>query len=143
MEFETVPAETFGASLKGYGLNLLVRDVERQVAFLTHVFEMTSHRVSADFAILAYQDQLMQLHADHTYAGHPLLGILPEAGARGAGAEVRLYQTDPDRVAERARVHQGAHILQKPEDKPHGLREVCILCENGYAWVASRPLFMP
>jgi hypothetical protein len=34
----------------------------------------------------------------------------------------------------------GALVLQPPTDKPHGLREVFILCENGYAWVASRPL---
>jgi hypothetical protein len=31
-------------------------------------------------------------------------------------------------------------VLQAPTDKPHGLRETFILCENGYAWVASRVL---
>lgn len=34
----------------------------------------------------------------------------------------------------------GLDILQGPADKPHGLRGVYILCDNGYAWVASRPL---
>jgi hypothetical protein len=31
----------------------------------------------------------------------------------------------------------GGTILQAPKDKPHGLREAYILCENGYAWVPS------
>jgi hypothetical protein len=29
-------------------------------------------------------------------------------------------------------------ILAPPLDKPHGLREAYILCENGYVWVPSR-----
>lgn len=139
MDFETVSPEEFGASLRGIGLNILVRDVRAQAAFLSEVFEMTAHRVSADFAIMEYHGQVLQLHADHTYGANPLLGLLPEAGARGAGAEVRLCETDPDAAAKRAEA-RGAHILQPPTDKPHGLREVYVLCENGYAWVASRPL---
>ena len=139
MDFETVSAEDFGASLRGIELNLLVRDVPAQVAFLCEVFGMTGHRVSRDFAILDYRGQLLQLHADHTYAGHPLPGLLPEAGARGAGAEFRLYDTDPDAAAARAEA-LGGHILQPATDKPHGLREAFILCNNGYVWVPSRPL---
>ncbi len=139
MDYDTVSAEAFGASLSGIGLNLLVRDVAAQVAFLTEIFEMAAHQPTADFAIMRYHDQVMQLHSDGTYHSNPLLGLLPEAGARGAGAEIRLYQTDPDQAAMRAE-KVGAHILQPLTDKPHGLREVYILCENGYAWVASRPL---
>lgn len=139
MDYETVTPEAFGASLRGIGLNILVRDVPALADFLAAVFGMRAHRVSADFAIMVYGDQLFQLHADATYAANPLLGLLPEAGARGAGAEFRLYDTDPDLAHARARA-RGAHILQAPMDKPHGLREVFILCENGYAWVASRPL---
>ncbi|WP_135506035.1 VOC family protein [Roseovarius aestuariivivens] len=139
MDFETVSAGAFGASLRGVGLNLLVRDVLAEVAFLEAVFGMRGHRVSRDFAILTYGDAVLQIHADATYAANPLLGLLPEAGARGAGAEIRLFDTDPDAAAARAEA-AGAHILQPPTDKPHGLREVYILCENGYAWVASRPL---
>lgn len=142
MEYETVSAETFGAALTGIGLNLLVRDVPTQVTFLEHVFGMQGHQVSADFAILTYKGQIMQLHADGTYHSNPLQGLLPEAGPRGAGAELRLYQTDPDEAAARAKT-LGAHVLQEPADKPHGLRETYILCENGYAWVASRPLQGP
>ena len=107
--------------------------------FLQKLFGMKSHRVSRDFAILTYGGQIMQLHADHTYGENPLLGLLPEAGVRGAGAEFRLYESDPDEVAARAE-GLGGHILQAPTDKPHGLREVYVLCDNGYAWVASKPL---
>lgn len=139
MDYDSVNAETFGASLKGIGLNLLVRDVLAEVTFLTEVFGMTAYQPTADFAIMRYHDQVMQLHSDGTYHSNPLLGLLPEAGARGAGTEIRFYQTDPDEAAGRAEKF-GAHVLQAPTDKPHGLREVYILCENGYAWVASRPL---
>lgn len=142
MDFETVSPEAFGASLRGFGLNILARDVPSLAGFLGRVFDMQAHRVSADFAIMTYHGQVFQIHADGTYGAHPLLGLLPEAGARGAGAEFRLYESDPDQAAARAR-DLGAHILQEPMDKPHGLRETCILCENGYAWVASRPLTCP
>lgn len=139
MDFETVSPEDFGASLRGMGLNILVRDVVRQVAFLEDVFGMKGHRVSADFAIMTYADQVMQIHVDGTYASHPLLGLLPETPPRGAGAQFHLFETDPDAAAEKAEA-AGGHVLQPPTDKPHGLRETFILCENGYAWVASRPL---
>jgi len=139
MDFETVDANVFGASLKGLGLNILVRDVPAMAGFLTEIFEMQAHRVSEDFAIMTYHGQVFQLHSDPTYGANPLLGLLPEAGARGAGAEFRLYETDPDVACARAEALE-AHILQAPTEKPHGLREAYILCENGYAWVPSRPL---
>lgn len=139
MDFETVSAENFGASLRGLGLNLLVRDVRAQCAMLEAVFDMTAHRVSSDFAILRYGGSLFQLHADGTYGSNPYLSYLPEAGPRGAGSELRLYETDPDSAAERALAH-GLHVLQPPTDKPHGLRECYLICPDGYAWVPSRPL---
>jgi predicted enzyme related to lactoylglutathione lyase len=139
MDFETVTPEVFGASLRGLGLNLLVRDVPREVAFLQAVFGMKPHRVSADFAIMEYGDQLLQLHADGTYASHPSLSLVPEGAPRGGGAQLHLFDSDPDEAAARAEA-AGGHVLQPPTDKPHGLRETTILCENGYAWVASRPL---
>jgi hypothetical protein len=139
MNFETVSPEDFGASLKGLGLNILVRDVVAQADFLKAVFDMQAHRVTADFAIMIYGDQVFQLHSDSTYHSHPLPSLLPEAGARGAGAEFRLYMSDPDEAEAKA-LALGAHILQGPKDKPHGLREAYILCENGYAWVPSRML---
>lgn len=139
MDYETISAEAFGSGLRGMGLNLLVRDVLKEVAFLEAVFEMVAHRISADFAIMTYGDQVFQLHSDGTYHSNPLLGLLPETPPRGAGVEIRLYQSDPEICTTRAEA-QGAMILQPPTDKPHGLREAYILCENGYAWVPSRPL---
>lgn len=139
MDYETISADAFGASLRGLGLNLLVRDVTREVAFLTDVMELTAHRVSADFAILTYGDQVFQLHSDGTYANNALLGLLPELPPRGAGVELRLYDTDPDAACARATA-SGAEVLAPPEDKPHGLREAYILSPDGYAWVPSRPL---
>ncbi|MCA0870560.1 glyoxalase [Seohaeicola saemankumensis] len=139
MDYETVKADDFGRSLSGMGLNLLVRDVPAQCALLEAVFDMRSHQVSPDFAIVTYGAQVFQLHADGTYHANPLLGLLPETPPRGAGLEIRLYDSDPDVAAARAEA-AGATILQPPTDKPHGLREAYILCANGYAWVPSRPL---
>lgn len=138
MDYETISPEAFGRSLGGLGLNLLVADVAREVAFLSGVFGMTAHRVSADFAIVAWRGQVFQLHADRTYHSHPLPGFLPEAGPRGAGVELRLYGEDPDTAAARAEVHGGT-VLAASADKPHGLREAYILSPAGYAWVPSLP----
>jgi hypothetical protein len=139
MDFESISAEDFGASLKGIGLNIVVRDVHRCAEFLTDVFKMNVHRLSGDFAIVTYAGQVFQLHSDGTYASNPLLGLLPENPPRGAGIELRLYETDPDLACERAHSF-GAMVLAEPTDKPHGLREAYILCDDGYAWVPSRPL---
>ncbi len=139
MDYETIAADAFGAGLRGLGLNLLTRDVRRLVAQLGTVFDMRAHRVSDDFAIMRYGDQVFQIHADSTYHANPMLGLLPENPPRGAGLEIRLYETDPDTAAERAEA-EGFTILQPPTDKPHGLRECYLLCSDGYAWVPSRPL---
>ncbi|WP_027245176.1 glyoxalase/bleomycin resistance/dioxygenase family protein [Leisingera daeponensis] len=138
MVYEQTDADSFGRSLRGIGINLLVRDVPAEVAFLETVFGLKGHQVSKDFAIVTYGGQVFQLHSDGTYADNPLLGLLPENPPRGAGIEIRLYDTDPDAAAARAEA-AGLTILQAPADKPHGLREAYILCDNGYAWVPSRP----
>lgn len=139
MDFERVSAADFGASLRGLGLNLLVRDVARQVAFLRDVFGMQAFQPTDDFAIMRYGDQLFQLHSDGTYHSNPMLGLLPESPPRGGGIEIRLYESDPDEVCAMAEA-AGGTVLQPPTDKPHGLREAYVLCENGYAWVCSRAL---
>lgn len=139
MDYETVSADAFGASLQGMGLNILVRDVRAQAARLTAVFKMQAHRISDEFAILRYGAQVFQLHSDGTYASNPYLALLPENPPRGAGVELRLYGTDPDHAAALAEA-QGMTLLQPPTDKPHGLRECYLLCPDGYAWVPSRPL---
>lgn len=139
MDYETVSADDFGKSLRGLGLNILVRDVRATGTFLADVFDMEIHRLSDDFAIVTYSDQVFQLHSDGTYHANPLLGLVPENPPRGAGIEIRLYETDPDIAVTRAEA-RGVTILQGPTDKPHGLREAYILCDDGYAWVPSRPL---
>jgi catechol 2,3-dioxygenase-like lactoylglutathione lyase family enzyme len=139
MDYDTVGAAEFGASLKGFGLNLLVRDVAAQITFLETVFGMKAHQPTADFAIMIYGDQVFQVHSDATYHSNPLLGLLPETPPRGAGIEIRLYDSDPEAACATAET-AGGTILQMPTDKPHGLREAYILCENGYAWVPSRAL---
>ncbi|MBY6056479.1 glyoxalase [Leisingera daeponensis] len=138
MNYDTTDADSFGRSLHGIGLNLLVRDVPAEISFLETVFAMKGHQVTQDFAIVTYGGQVFQLHSDGTYAENPLLGLLPENPPRGAGIEIRLYDSGPDAAVARAEA-AGFTILQAPTDKPHGLREAYILCENGYAWVPSRP----
>lgn len=139
MDYETVGAGVFGASLRGIGLNLVVRDVRATAQFLSSVFDMRVHRLSGDFAIVVYGSQVFQLHSDATYSANPLLDLLPENPPRGAGIELRLYDSDPDKAAARADP-AGGTILQPPTDKPHGLREAYILDKDGYAWVPSRPV---
>lgn len=141
MDLETAKAEDFGRTLSGLGLNILVSDVEETATFLVEVFGMTAHRLSADFAIMRYGNDMFQLHADGTYQSHPLPSLLPESGPRGGGIEIRLYDTDPDEAASRAQASRhAATLLQAPTDKPHGLRECVILCRDGYAWLPSRRL---
>ncbi len=139
MDYETVSADAFGKSLRGIGLNLVVRDVLSLCETLEAVFDMKAHRKSADFAILTFKDQVFQLHSDAAYGDHPLYGLLPELGARGAGIEIRLYDTDPDEAVKRGE-KAGMHLLQEPMAKAHGLREAYLVCENGYAWVPSLAL---
>lgn len=139
MDYDTVGGAAFGKSLRGMGLNLLVRDVGVQVSFLETVFGMKAYQPTADFTIMTYGDQVFQIHSDETYHSNPLLGLLPENPPRGAGIEIRLYDTDPEEACSLAEA-AGGTILQGPTDKPHGLREAYILCGNGYAWVVSRGL---
>jgi len=78
-------AEAMGHRLDGFGVNMLVRDIARTVAFMRDVLGFDALRVSEDYAVLAWRGKLFQLHADATYAAHPLPAHLPEVGLRGAG----------------------------------------------------------
>ncbi|NTT84546.1 VOC family protein [Tabrizicola fusiformis] len=139
MDYETVPARDFGHALRGLSVNLLVRDVPTEATFLVEVFGMQAHRMSADFAILTHAGQPFQLHSDASFGRHPLSALLPEAGPRGAGIELRLHEADPDQAAARAQAFESGMVLQAPVDKAgHGLREAVILSPSGYAWVPSR-----
>ena len=143
MEYETVTAPAFGHSLSGLSINLLVRDVAREIDFLRGVLGIVVHRQSVDFAIVLYDGKPMQVHSDASFANHPLAALLPEAGPRGAGIELRLHETDPDRACALADRFGGV-VLQPATDKfAHGLREAVILSPHGYAFIPSRRISAP
>ncbi|MAF06663.1 MAG: glyoxalase [Acidiferrobacteraceae bacterium] len=129
-------AADFGRALKGFGINLLVRDIGRTVAFLKDVLTMQVHRADADFAVLEFNGEFFQLHADHTYHDNPLPTVVKESEIRGGGVELRLYGLDPDACETRARAANHM-VLRTSLDRPHGLRECYLLDPDGYCWVPS------
>jgi catechol 2,3-dioxygenase-like lactoylglutathione lyase family enzyme len=131
-------ADAYGRSLRGMGVNLLVRDISRAVGFLTHVLGLRCIYSDPDFAVMAHGDSQWMLHADHSFGDHPLLALTGDGAMRGVGVELRLYEADPDACEARARAG-GHEVLAACGDKPHGLRECVILDPDGYAWVPSRP----
>ena len=142
-KMKTIEGGPYGKSLTGIGINLLVRNVEKTAAFLEEVLQTQTIRTNSNFAIIRYHDEHFMLHQDGTYAENELLSILPEAGARGAGIELRFYHTDPDEAEARANkladIYQ-CSVLRSCSDRPHGLRECFILSEDGYCFVPSRHL---
>ena len=141
---DTFPsAEEYGRSLKGLGVNLLVRDVDRAITFAETVLGARLVYGDKDFAVLRQgpagpsQAEWM-LHADGTYHSHPLPGLLSDVHIRGAGVEIRLYACDPDQAVAAAQAHD-YHVLAPAADKPHGMREAHILDPDGYCWVPSLP----
>ena len=135
-DWNELTAEEVGRRLTGFGINLLVRRVDRTAAFAREVLGFRILRQSDDYAVLAHRRRLYQLHADSTYHAHPLPAYLPEAALRGVGVELRLYQVNPDRAEKRATAG-GYEVLQSTADKPHGLRECFLLDPDGYCWVPS------
>jgi len=87
-------AAEVGRALRGFGLNLLCRQVIPLAESIASVLEMRVIRANDDYAIIAgpqvAKSLIIQLHADATYHANPLPSLLPEpgagAGARGAGA---------------------------------------------------------
>jgi catechol 2,3-dioxygenase-like lactoylglutathione lyase family enzyme len=138
-----MPAPDYGRSLKGFGVNLLVRDVPRAVEFAKTVLGATLVYGDPDFAVLRHgtggNAAEWMLHADHTYAAHPLLSLTGDGAVRGAGVELRLHGCDPDAAVARARA-AGHYVMAEPADKPHGLREAYIADPDGYVWVPDVPL---
>lgn len=131
-----MPADAFGRSLTGFGVNILVSDVAASLAFLREVLRVEAVHADADFAVCRYQDHLWMLHSDASYHSNPLLALTGDGAIRGAGLELRLYGVDPDAAAARADA-AGFTVLQAPADKPHGLREAYIAGPDGYVWVPS------
>ncbi len=139
MDHATVDGATLGRSLRGIGLNILTRDAGALARFVADVFGLRLLRATPDFALVGHGSQLLQFHADGTFAGHPLLNLLPENPPRGAGLQIYLFDTDPDAAATRAPA-LGGTVIEAPRDKPHGLREATILAPEGQAFTAARVL---
>lgn len=137
-------AEDYGHSLRGFGVNILVRDIEAALAFQTEVLRTDVVYSDRDFAVIRYQGAVggsyeWMLHADHSFHDHPLLTLTSDGALRGAGIELRLYDHDPDAAEARARA-RGDYVLAASADKPHGLRECCLVDPDGYVWVPARRL---
>lgn len=129
-------APDFGRSLTGVGLNLLVPDVPREVAFLKEVFGVAVLTADKDFAVLSHGGQVWMLHADATYGNNPLLALTGDGAVRGAGVEIRLYDLDPDACLARAEA-SGHEVLAPCAHKPHGLYECYLVSPSGYVYVPS------
>ncbi|WP_420549766.1 hypothetical protein [Curvivirga sp.] len=135
----SVSPTDYGRSLKGFGINLLVADVETSKKFAEDI--LLAHVVywNEDIAIIRQGNAEWMLHADHSYSDNAYLGIAQSQEGRGAGAEFHLYDLDPDEAENRARQHD--HIVFAGSlNKPHGLRECYLIDPDGYCWVISRPL---
>jgi uncharacterized glyoxalase superfamily protein PhnB len=133
-----MPADDYGRGLPDFTVNLLVADVGRSVEFYRAVFGATVHHSDADFAALRVARIDFMIHADHTYDHHAWHSELLAGRRRGLGAELRLFNVDPDALEERAKAH-GARILQASQDKPHGWRDVIVEDPDGYAWAVGMP----
>ena len=134
-----IAADDYGRSLRGFGVNLLVRDVAKAVAFQTEVLGAELLYSDGDFAALRHGGHEWMVHADHTYSEHPLLALTGDGAIRGAGVELRLYGVDPDAAEARAQA-RGHHVLAAAADKPHGLRESYLVDPDGYVWALGRAL---
>ena len=130
-------AAEVGRVLRGFGLKRFCRQVIPLADSIAPALEMRVIRANDDYAIIVgpkvAERLIIQLHAVSTYHVNPLPSLLPEVGARGAGAEFRLFDMDLDAANHWAEV-AGWHILQPPTDKPHGLRECFLLILEGYCW---------
>lgn len=129
-------ADSYGRSLKGFGVNILVSDVAATLAFLAEVLGVKTVYADADVAVCRHGGQEWMLHSDASYHSNPLLALTGDGAIRGAGLELRLYGVDPEAAAARAEA-AGFTVLQPPSDKPHGLRETYIAGPDGYVWVPS------
>lgn len=133
-----MPAEEYGRSLTGLGINLLVRDVAASVEFAKTVLGAEPVYADPDFAVLRHGDAEWMLHADHSYEDNALHGFVAGLEGRGVGVELRLHHCDPDRAEAAARA-DGYIVFAGAADKPHGLREAYILDPDGYCWVPDSP----
>ena len=131
-----MPADEYGRSLPAFTLNLLVADIARSIAFYREVLGCEVRYSDPDFAAMRLGELDFMLHADHAYDGHPWAGRLGRERRRGLGAELRLFEVDPDAAVARAR-QAGAVVLLPATDKPHGWREAWLEDPDGYVWAVG------
>ncbi|MCK9486406.1 MAG: VOC family protein [Dehalococcoidia bacterium] len=132
-----MPGFRYGALLPALSLNLLVQDTERSCNFYRDVFEAEVHYRDIDFAAMRVGPAEVMLHADHTHPDHPwVTRDLAEGAPRGVGAQIRLLGMDPDALFERATA-AGAMVVEPPESKGHGWREVLVRDPDGYEWACG------
>ena len=129
-------ADEYGRALPFFTVNLLVRDVARSAKFYVEVLGAAVTYSDADFSALKVGALEFMLHADHAYDHHAWFAELARGERRGLGAELRLFQTDPDVIEARA-IKVGATILQRAQDMPHGWRDVIVADPDGYAWAVG------
>ena len=127
-------SKEYGRSLEALSINLVVHDIEQAIRFQREVLGATVIYSDPDFAALEGFGARWIMHADHTYQGHPLEGVLAYTPQRGAGVELRLHGCDPDR-AEAAAQRLGYKVLVSAADKNRGLREAYLVDSDGYVWV--------
>jgi len=131
----------YGRSLRGLGVNMLVRDTARAAAFARDVLGLTVVYADADLAVLRHGEHEWMVHADHTYDAHPLLprtkvaalrgGVgLPWQRVLGAGGAIKLrgdyafeqrFRLESEGVTFRGRkvdMKQHEHKFPKSKKKP-------------------------
>lgn len=129
-----MPAPEYSRSLRGFSINLIVKDIEKALVFQREVLGTTVVYSDPDFAVLQGHGGEWMMHADHTYENHPMSELVAGGSARGVGVELRLHGCDPDQ-AEAAARRMGYRVLAPATDKPHGMREAYLLDDDGYLWV--------
>lgn len=131
--------EEFAQSIRpGLWLNLLVADIATAISFQTRVLGAEAVYQDDAFAIMRRDESFWLVHADKTYAHHPMADMVGGGAARGAGCEIRLQGCDPDGAEECAR-DLGFTVIAATADRPHGLREAFLQDPDGYVWVPSVP----
>src|SRR3546814_20365794 len=85
-----MPADVFGRSLAGFGVNILVSDVAATLAFLAEVLTVAVVPADADFAACRYEGRQCAQHRDATYHRTPLFALTGDGalcvGGRDGGS---------------------------------------------------------
>ncbi|MFO1034467.1 MAG: hypothetical protein U1E15_10460 [Hyphomicrobiales bacterium] len=132
-------APNYGRSLSGFGVNIIVRDLEKALVFAVQVLEAEIYFRTDAFAAMRLGGADFMFHIPASYRGNELHATLISDAPRGVGIELRCYGVDPDAAEARARA-LGFTVLAGSIDKPHGLRECMLLDDDGFVWIPSRHL---